>query len=477
MLKTLFLQAPSFDGFDGGAGSRYQARREIRSFWYPTWLAQPAALVPDSRLLDAPADGLSVAQTLAIAQAYELVIMHTSTPSFPADARFAELIKERASGTLVGMVGAKVAVDPGPSLQASSAIDFVAREEFDYTCRDIAEGQPLAGIAGVSWRDLEGGIHHNPPRPMIEDMDALPFVAPVYKRDLNLRNYFIGYLNYPYVSLYTGRGCRSRCTFCLWPQTVGGHRYRIRSPESVLAEVRWIRENMPEVKEIMFDDDTFTDFRPRAEEIARGLGKLGVTWSCNAKANVPYSTLKIMKENGLRLLLVGYESGDDQILLNIKKGLRTDMARRFAADCRELGITVHGTFILGLPGETRETIAKSIEFAKEINPHTIQVSLAAPYPGTKLYEQALENAWIPPNQTIHLVNESGVQLAALNYPHLSSQEMYHSLEQFYRSFYFRPAKIWEIVREMLRSWEMTRRRLREGVEFFRFLRAHGAEQA
>jgi hopanoid biosynthesis associated radical SAM protein HpnJ len=481
MKKTLFLQAPSFDGFDGGAGSRYQAKREIRSFWYPTWLAQPAALVPGSRLLDAPADGLTVAQTLDIAadpQAdYELVIIHTSTPSFPSDARFAELLKERKSGIMIGMVGAKVMVDPGPSLLASSAIDFVAREEFDYTCRDVAEGLPLGEIAGISWKDAQGKVQHNPPRAMIENMDELPFVSPVYHRDLNVKNYFIGYLNYPYVSIYTGRGCRSRCSFCLWPQTVGGHRYRIRSAESVIEEVKWIKANMPEVKEIMFDDDTFTDFRPRAEEIARGLGKLGVTWSCNAKANVPYSTLKIMKDNGLRLLLVGYESGDDQILLNIKKGLRTDIARRFSEDCRKLGITVHGTFILGLPGETQETIAKSIEFAKEINPHTIQVSLAAPYPGTRLYEQAIENGWIPPNKTINLVSESGVQLAALNYPHLSSEEMFHGVERFYRSFYFRPSKIWEIVREMMKSWEMTRRRLREGVEFFRFLRAHGASEA
>jgi hopanoid biosynthesis associated radical SAM protein HpnJ len=477
MMKTLFLQAPSFDGFDGGAGSRYQAKREIRSFWYPTWLAQPAALVPGSRLLDAPADGLTVAQALEIARDYELVIIHTSTPSFPSDARFAELLKEQNRGTLVGMVGAKVAVDAEGSLQASRAIDFVAREEFDYTCRDIAEGRPLDTIAGISWRDASDRIRHNPARAIIEDMDELPFVAPVYQRDLNIHNYFIGYLNYPYVSLYTGRGCRSRCTFCLWPQTVGGHRYRTRSAANVLAEVRWIKENMPEVKEIMFDDDTFTDFRPRAEEIARGLGKLGVTWSCNAKANVPYSTLKIMKENGLRLLLVGYESGDDQILLNIKKGLRTDIARRFAADCRTLGITVHGTFILGLPGETRETIAKSIAFAKEINPHTIQVSLAAPYPGTRLYEQALENGWIAPNKVINLVNESGVQLAAISYPHLSREEIYHGVEQFYRSFYFRPTKIWEIVSEMLGSWEMTRRRLREGVEFFHFLRAHGASHS
>ncbi|MDK3021094.1 hopanoid biosynthesis associated radical SAM protein HpnJ [Cupriavidus taiwanensis] len=474
MKKTLFLQAPSFDGFDGGAGSRYQAKREIKSFWYPTWLAQPAALVPGSRVLDAPADGLTVQQTLEIAAGYELVIIHTSTPSFPTDAKFAEELKQRNPGVMIGMVGAKPAVDPGGTLGASGAIDFVCREEFDYTCQDVAAGKPLQDIPGLSYRLPDGSLEHNGQRPMIENMDELPFVAPVYQRDLKIENYFIGYLKHPYVSIYTGRGCRSRCTFCLWPQTVGGHRYRTRSAASVIAEVKWIKENMPEVKEIMFDDDTFTDFKPRVEEIARGLGQLGVTWSCNAKANVPYSTLKIMKENGLRLLLVGYESGDDQILLNIKKGLRTDIARRFTEDCRKLGIQIHGTFILGLPGETRETIEKTIEYAKEINPHTIQVSLAAPYPGTTLYRQAVENGWLEENKVINLVNDQGVQLAAISYPHLSKEDIYHGVETFYKRFYFRPGKIWEIVREMLGSWDMMKRRLREGVEFFRFLRSHEA---
>ena len=470
-MKTLFLQAPSFDGFDGGAGSRFQAKREIKSFWYPTWLAQPAALVPDSRLLDAPADELNVEQTLAIAQDFELVIMHTSTPSFATDARFAELLKQRRSNIVVGMVGAKVAVDAEGSLLASPAIDFVAREEFDYTCKEIAEGLPFDQVVGISYRRADGTVKHNAPRPMIENMDDLPFVAPIYKRDLTIKNYFLGYLNHPYVSFYTGRGCKSRCTFCLWPQTVGGHNYRTRSPEKVFEEVKWIKENMPEVKEIMFDDDTFTDLRPRAEEIARGLGKLGVTWSCNAKANVPYSTLKIMKDNGLHLLLVGYESGDDRILVNIKKGLLTATARRFSEDCRKLGIVVHGTFILGLPGETKDTIDKTIAFAKEINPHTIQVSLAAPYPGTFLYKQAVQNNWIPANDTVNLVNDKGVQLATISYPHLSTEEIYHGVERFYKSFYFRPSKIWEIVREMLGDWDMLKRRLREGVEFFSFLRA------
>ncbi len=473
-MKTLFLQAPSFDGFDGGAGSRYQAKREIKSFWYPTWLAQPAALIPDSRVLDAPADEIGVNETLDIAEKYDLVFIHTSTPSFPTDAKFAELLKERKPGIIIGLVGAKVAVDPTDSLTASAAIDLVCREEFDYTCKEVAEGRAFADITGISYKLADGSVKHNPPRAMIENMDDLPFVAPIYKRDLKIPNYFIGYLNYPYISIYTGRGCRSKCTFCLWPQTVGGHRYRVRSADNVLAEAKWIKENMPEIKELMFDDDTFTDSSnlDRVHDIARGLGKMGWTWSCNAKANVPYESLKIMKENGLRLLLVGYESGDDQILHNIKKGLRTDIARKFTENCRKLGIQIHGTFILGLPGETKETIAKTIEYAKEINPHTIQVSLAAPYPGTALYNQAIENGWLEKNHAVNLVNEKGVQLAAISYPHLSKEEIFHSMEQFYRAFYFRPSKIWEIVREMMASWDMTKRRLREGVEFFRFLRAH-----
>jgi hopanoid biosynthesis associated radical SAM protein HpnJ len=475
-LKTLFLQAPSFDGFDGGAGSRYQAKREVKSFWYPTWLAQPAALVPNSRVVDAPADDLSVDETRKIAAAYDLVIMHTSTPSFPTDARFAELLKQDNPHMLIGMVGAKTMVDPEPSLKATTALDFVCREEFDFACKEVAEGRPLSAVKGVSYRDADGRIVHNPPRPIVENMDELPFVAPVYKRDLKIENYFIGYLKHPYVSFYTGRGCRSKCTFCLWPQTVGGHRYRVRSAANVIAEVKWIKENMPEVKEVMFDDDTFTDSSAleRVEAIARGMGELGMTWSCNAKANVPFKTLKVMKENGLRLLLVGYESGDDQILHNIKKGLRTDIARRFTEDCRKLGIVIHGTFILGLPGETRATIEKTIDFAKEINPHTIQVSLAAPYPGTTLYKQAVDNGWLQQNDAANLVNEKGVQLAAISYPHLSKEEIFHSMEVFYKRFYFRPSKIWEIVKEMLVSWEMMKRRLREGAEFFRFLRAHQA---
>ena len=467
MMKTLFLNPPSYEGFDGGAGSRYQARREIRSFWYPTWLAQPAALVPGSKLIDAPARGLSVNDILPLANNYELAILHTSTPSFESDAKVAEALKAKNPKLMIGFIGAHVAVQSELSLKHSPAIDFVARNEFDFTVHDVASGRPLAEIDGISYK-VNGKVVHNRDRAMIENMDQLPWVVDVYKRDLVIEDYFIGYLLHPYVSLYTGRGCKSRCTFCLWPQTIGGHRYRTRSPENVIAEIARAKEYFPRVKEFFFDDDTFTDDLPRAEEIAKGLGKLGVTWSCNAKANVPYESLKVMKENGLRLLLVGFETGSQQILLNIKKGMHVDMARRFMADCHKLGVVVHGTFIMGLPGETHDTIEETIRFAKEINPYTIQVSLAAAYPGTYLHKQALENGWLLRDSS-HIVAQEGFQVSSLNYPHLSHEEIFAALEKFYKRFYFRPNKIAEITFEMMQSWEMTKRRLREGVEFFRFL--------
>ena len=468
-MRTLFLHPPSFDGFDGGAGARYQMTREVRSFWYPTWLAQPAAMVEGSKLIDAPPAGLSFEDIVAEISNRDLVVMHTSTPSFRADVATAEKIRAVNPQVKIGLIGAHVAVDPGKSLEGAPAVDFVARNEFDFTIKEVAEDRPWADIKGLSWRNSAGVIVHNEPRETLMNMDELPWVTPVYKRDLKVENYFSGYLKHPYVSFYTGRGCKSRCTFCLWPQTIGGHKYRVRSVEDVVAEMKWAKAAFPQVREFFFDDDTLTDNLPRVEALAVELGKLGVTWSCNAKANVPRKTLEVMRDNGLRLLLVGYESGNQQILFNIKKGMRVEFARRFTRDCHDLGILIHGTFILGLPGETRETIRETLEFAKEINPHTIQVSLAAPYPGTFLHNQARENNWLH-HEDEELLTELGTQIAPLSYPHLNHTEIFDSVEAFYRRFYFRAPKIAAIVGEMVRSPEMMKRRLREGLEFFRFLR-------
>jgi hopanoid biosynthesis associated radical SAM protein HpnJ len=468
-MRTLFLQAPSFDGFDGGAGSRYQAKREIKSFWYPTWLAQPAALVENSKLIDAPPHNTQLSEVVAQAKDFDLVVAHTSVPSFASDVKVIEALKAANPNLKAGLIGAKVAVDAEGSMIKAPAVDFVARNEFDFTIKDVADDQDWSGIKGISYRNKSGVITHNADRPIIENMDSLPWVTPVYKRDLEMEKYFIGYLKHPYISIYTGRGCKSRCTFCLWPQTVGGHNYRTRSVSHVVEEIKWAMKAFPQTKEFFFDDDTFTDDLPRAEAIAAELGKLGISWACNAKANVPYASLKKLKEGGLRLLLVGYESGNQQILYNIKKGMRIEVAEQFTKDCHTLGIQIHGTFILGLPGETLETMRETREFAKRINPHTVQISLAAPYPGTFLYNQAVQNGWLDAANA-ELVTDDGIQIAPLHYPHLSHKEIFDSLETFYRQFYFRPSKIGSIVKEMVTQEGMMKRRLREGVEFFQFLR-------
>ena len=467
MMKSLFLQAPSFDGYDGGAGARYQMKREVKSFWFPTWLAQAAVMVPGSRLIDAPPHNISFKDIEADVKAHELIVIHTSTPSFKSDCKTAVMIRAINPTAKIGFIGAKVAVEPNQSMEACPALDFVCRNEYEFTIQELARGDDWAGIKGLTWRNASGELVTNPEREILMDMDKLPSVLSMYKQ-LDVSKYFGGYLLHPYMSWYTGRGCKSRCTFCLWPQTIGGHNYRFKSIEKVVEEVKYVKENYPQVREIFFDDDTLTDNHDRVEKLAAELGNLGVVWSCNAKANVPRKTLEAMKKGGLRLLLVGYESGNQQILHNIKKGLLVPVAKRFARDCHDLGIVVHGTFILGLPGETRETIQETLAFAKEVNPRTLQVSLAAPYPGTFLYKQAKENGWFASD--VDLLTDDGTQIAPLNYPHLGHTEIFESVEHFYKKFYFRPSKIAEILGEMLTSRDMLVRRLREGVEFFHFLR-------
>src|SRR5262249_50576395 len=173
-MSTLFLSPPSFDGFDGGAGSRYQARREIASFWYPTWLAQPAALIENSKLIDAPPHKIKLPEVVAQARDFDLVVLHTSTPSFKSDVKTVEALKAANPNLKAGLIGAKVAVEPDKSMEQAPVIDFVARNEFDFTLKEIADGRAFADVKGLSYRNSQGVIIHNEDRAIQEDMDQLP---------------------------------------------------------------------------------------------------------------------------------------------------------------------------------------------------------------------------------------------------------------------------------------------------------------
>jgi hopanoid biosynthesis associated radical SAM protein HpnJ len=461
-MRTLFLNPPSFEGFDGGAGSRWPAAREIESYWYPVWLCYPAGLIPDSKVLDAPPHKVSIDQTVAMAADYELLVLFTSTPGFNVDVKIAEMMKDNNPKLKVAFVGPPVTTEPEKSLRATSAIDFVVKREFDYAIRDFAMGKPLEEIPSVVFRK-DGGIQNNAEAPVIENLDELPWVTKVYKRDLDFTRYNVPFLLNPYISFYTSRGCPAQCTFCLWPQTHSGHRWRLRSSDDIVNECRYALENFPGLKEIFFDDDTFNYQKARTIELCSKLKTLkNFTWSCTSRVTTDYDTLKAMKDAGCRLLIVGYESGDQQILKNIKKGATIDMARRFTANCKKLGLTVHGDFIVGLPGETRDTIRTSINFAKELDVETIQVSIAHPYPGTEFYDHVKKNGLITIDS---MTDEAGHQLPNYTYPGLDKGELVEWVERFYGEYYFRPKVAFRLVSKALFDTNDRRRLYKEAKEY------------
>ena len=480
-LKTLFLNPPSFENFDGGAGSRWPATREIESYWYPVWLAYPAGMLEGARLLDAPPHHISGEETIQIARDYEFLVLFTSTPGFPGDIRLARAIKSANPKIKIAFVGPHVSVLPEKSLRDCPEIDFVCRKEFDYAVTDYAKGKPLAEIAGVSFLH-NGKVVHNPDAPQIQDLDSLPHVTEVYRRDLDVTKYNVPFLLHPFVSLYTTRGCPAQCTFCLWPQTLSGHPWRKRSADDVACEMAQAKQMWPEVKEFFFDDDTFNIQKARTIELCAKLKPLGLTWSCTSRVTTDFETLKAMKEAGCRLLIVGYESGDQQILKNIKKGATVERARQFTKDCHKLGLVIHGDFIMGLPGETRETINNTIAFAKELDVETIQVSVAHAYPGTELYDHAVKNGFIVGDNK--MVDDGGHQLAHIQYPGLPADDILSAVHRFYDEYYFRPKAVFRILKKAAFDGHERKRLYKEARTFLKLrsarnkmVKKHAAENA
>lgn len=462
-MKTLLLNPPSFEGFDGGASSRWPATREIASYWYPVWLAYPAGMIPNSRLLDAPPHGVSVQQTLEIAKDYEFVVLFTSTPGLNNDIKLAEMMKANDPKIKICFVGPPVTSNPEEILRSSSAIDFAARKEFDYTVKEFAEGRSLEEIDGISYIK-DGQIVHRPDRPQLHDLDSLPFASEIYHRDLDITKYNVPFLLHPYIAFYSTRGCPALCTFCLWPQTISGHAWRERSIPNMVEEVKVALKLFPEMKEIFFDDDTFSWKKSRTINISKEFEKIGFTWSCTSRVHSDYDTLKAMKDGGCRLMIVGFESGDDQVLKNIKKGATVEMGRKFMKNCKKLGLAVHGDFILGLPGDTPETIKRTIEFAKELDCETIQVSIAHAYPGTELYDYLKEAGLLTEHA---MTDDEGHQLPHIEYPGLTRGELMRNVEHFYDTYYFRPKVVARIVGKAIFDKEERNRLFTEARQFLK----------
>lgn len=419
------------------------------TMYYPYWLAHATALAQsrghECLLLDCAADSLTPDETLAKLRDFspELVVVETSTPSINFDLEMAALFKSQLDGVKTIITGTHATALWEEMFELCANLDFVAVGEYDYTISELAEALDAdvdpAVVPGLAWR-AHSGPRRSGERALIEDMDALPWVAPVYKQFLNPRNYLFTIANQPMVMLIGGRGCRARCFYCVYPQVMHGHDYRTRSAADVVAEMKWIQDNMPEVQEVVFEDDTFTSDRDRAKEIARLVKEEGVTlpFFANIRVNVDRETLAALKEAGLRQCATGFESGDKQILVNMRKGQNLDQQYEFVKNAKDLGILVHGCFMVGFPGETRETLDKTLELAMDLDPDSAQFYPVMPYPGTGAYEWAEKEGFIAADSFDDWLNPDGGHRCVMNLPGLSPKDLEDFCEHAVRRFHFRP---------------------------------------
>jgi len=484
-LKTFFVNPP-FKAEHGKFARENRSAAITRSgtLYYPLWLIYAAAVCEqdgfDVEFLDAPAAPLGRDESLTAikerGEGAKLFVIGTSTPSIYSDIEFADAIKSLFPEAFVMLVGTHPSALPEETLGNSKLIDAVARQEFDYIVRDVAralrDGTSPQTVPGLSWVDGDRRVTSNAPYPYITELDDIPFASRFVKRHLNERDYFFSAAAYPEIQIFTGRGCPAQCTFCVYPQTMHGHRYRLRSAKNVVDEFQYIADNFPEVKEVVIEDDTFTVHKKRVVEICdllveRGLQKR-LRWLCNARVNLDYETMRAMKRAGCRLIIPGIESGSQETLNNIKKGTTLEQIEQYMADARRAGIMVHACYMVGNQGETRETMQQTLELAMRLNADTAQFYPLLPFPGTEAYRWAKENDYIKGGYP-DFVKEDGTINSLLELPGLSSREMVEFCDNARRKYYLRPRYVLHRLRVGLSDLEDLKRSLKAFGRLRRFL--------
>jgi radical SAM superfamily enzyme YgiQ (UPF0313 family) len=464
-MRVIFLNPP-FE-FKISKESRWPEYTKSGTLYYPYWLAYAAGLMMEKSehevlLLDAIAKGWDFNKTIQKIEAFkpDLVVIETTTPTFNNDLRFVKFLKERFNCEIC-LTGTHVSTLPEDSFKSSNEIDFIARREYDYTILDLAntleKNGNLKNVLGISYKRGKK-IIHNPDRPLIQDLDSLPFVSKVYKMFLDIYDYRYALARYPMIQIWSSRGCPNMCTFCLYPQVFSGRIFRARSPKNFVAELEWIKENLPQVKEIFIEDDTFTVDKKRVLKICKLIKEknLDVVWSANARADIPYDVLKEMKKAGCRMLIIGYESGNQQILNNIKKGILISRAIKFTLDAKKLGIKIFGCFMLGLPGETKETIKQTFNLAKKINPDMAFFQQAVPFPGTEFYDWVKTKGYLIAKNWDDWLDESGRLNFIISYPELTAEDIKNIREELTIKFYSSPKWIAQALLHNLQLDEMIR---------------------
>jgi radical SAM superfamily enzyme YgiQ (UPF0313 family) len=462
--------------------SRSPAITKSGTLYFPIWLAYACGLLEKNGhevlLLDSCADGLNLEATAARIEAFHpgLVVVDTSTPSIAEDVRSAVRFKESSSSPFICLVGTHPSALPDEVMSLDERIDYIAVHEYDQTLVDLATCLERDGnvenVLGLCHR-ANGKPAYSGDRPYLHNLDESPFVSEVYKRHLRIENYFFAAGEFPMVMIMTGRGCPSHCFFCVYPQTFHGHRYRLRSAANVVDEFEFIARELPMVKSVGIEDDTFTADRARVRAICELLIERGVHkklhWWANTRVTLDFETMTLMKKAGCRLVIPGFESGDQTILNNIKKGITLEQSRRYVQDAQRAGLLVHGCFMVGNKGETLATMEKTLEFALATNPDTAQFFPLIPYPGTEAFEWAKKNGNLSTLDYSQWLTEDGLHQCVVNLPGVTSKELVSFCDEARKRYYLRPRYILRKLKQIILSTNERKRTLKSFRQFQKFL--------
>lgn len=481
-MKVYFINPP-FKSEYGKFSRENRSPAVTRSgtFYYPLWLIYAAAVCEkegfEIEFLDAPAFPLNDEQSLEVIRSKgeetRMFVMETSTPSLTHDIQFLEKVKQIYPEAVYVMVGTHVSALPEETLELSDRIDAIARREFDYIIRDLAvclrDGKDWTFTKGITYRKEEQ-IISNPDMPYIENLDEIPFAAKFIKEHLNYKDYFFAGAYYPEIQLFTGRGCPARCNYCVYPQTMHGHGYRLRSAENVADEMEYIRQNFPDVKHVVIEDDTFTARKERVEKICRLIIERGIKlkWLCNARVNLDYGTMVLMKKAGCRQIIPGIESGSQAILNNIKKGITIKQVEEYVKNAKKAGLLVHACYMVGNQGETEETMQNTLRLALKLNTDGAQFYPLLPFPGTEAYAWAKENGYIKGDYSDY-VKEDGTINCVFELPNLSSERMVKFCDYARKKYYLRPRYIMHRLWVGAGDWEDLKRSVKAFSRIYRFL--------
>jgi anaerobic magnesium-protoporphyrin IX monomethyl ester cyclase len=431
--------------------ARWAAKSRGRVQRHPEYLLTAAQVLLDRGhdviFVEAAARNFTAEESYKIVEDFKpnLLVIHATTPSIYNDIEQAQEIKKR-TGCKVVFVGQHASAEPDNTLDVigKGIVDYVLRGEYDYALRDLAAGMELGKIPSMSWHDGSKVIH-NPMGPQI-DVNELPFPA---WQLIEPEWYPDGGKKFPFLTLITGRGCNNGCTFCRDPQLMYGYKLRNRTAKSIVDEMEYGLKVHPQVREIMFETDTFAAENKHVTEVCneimrRGLNKK-ISWSCNMRVDTDLEVLPLMRKSGCRMLMTGFEFGYDDGLKAINKGgVSVDMAAKYAKRADKLGFTIHGCFMIGAPGETKDTAQETIDFAKSLPLDTIQITGVASYPGTSLYKWAKENDFLLAKDWREWLTAAKEQRTLLSYPQMTSKEIDEYIDRGLKEFYLRPGQMWRM---------------------------------